>query len=94
MVVSSVEGYETIYRIMSEIKAEAYKSGLFAFIDSDLEYNTPTVKLHIDHTKANDLGHLDAVDQQHIGGVDRPELCEPVQPERPLLSGHPADAAQ
>jgi len=56
MVISAVDGYETIFRVMSEIKAEAYQSGLFAFIDSDLEYNTPTVKLHIDHAKANDLG--------------------------------------
>jgi multidrug efflux pump len=56
MVISSIDGYEPIFRVMSEIKAEAYKSGLFAFIDSDLDYNTPNFKLKIDRSKANDLG--------------------------------------
>jgi multidrug efflux pump len=56
MVISSIEGYETLFRVMSQIKAEAYKSGLFAFADSDLDYNTPIVNLKIDHAKANDLG--------------------------------------
>ncbi len=56
MVISSIDGYETIYGVMEQIKAEAYKSGLFAFIDSDLDFNTPTVNIKIDHAKANDLG--------------------------------------
>jgi multidrug efflux pump len=56
MVISSIDGYEPIFRVMSDIKAEAYKSGLFAFIDSDLDYNTPNFKLKIDRSKANDLG--------------------------------------
>lgn len=56
MVISSIDGYETIFRVMTELKAEAYKSGLFAFIDSDLDYNTPNFKLKIDRSKANDLG--------------------------------------
>jgi multidrug efflux pump len=56
LVISSIDGYESIFRVMSELKAEAYKSGLFAFIDSDLDYNTPNFKLKIDHAKANDLG--------------------------------------
>ena len=56
LVISSIDGYESIFRVMTELKAEAYKSGLFAFIDSDLDYNTPTFKLKIDHAKANDLG--------------------------------------
>jgi multidrug efflux pump len=56
MVISSIDGYETVFRVMNELKAEAYKSGLFAFVDSDLDYNTPMVKLKIDHAKANDLG--------------------------------------
>jgi len=56
MVISSIEGYEAIFNVMSQIKAEALKSGLFAFQDSDLDYNTPTYKLKIDHAKANNLG--------------------------------------
>jgi multidrug efflux pump len=56
MVISSIDDYETVFRVMSDLKAAAYKSGLFAFVDSDLDYNTPTVNLKIDHAKANDLG--------------------------------------
>ncbi len=56
MVISSLGSYETIFNVMSQIKAEASKSGLFAFQDSDLDYNTPTYTLKIDHAKANDLG--------------------------------------
>jgi multidrug efflux pump len=56
MVITSIDGYETIFRVMEELKAAARKSGLFAYIDSDLDFNTPTVNLKIDHAKANDLG--------------------------------------
>jgi len=56
MVISSIDGYETIYRVMEALKAEARKSGLFAYVDSDLDFNTPTVDLKIDRAKANDLG--------------------------------------
>jgi multidrug efflux pump len=56
MVISSVDDYQTIFRVMNEIKTEAYKSGLFAFQDSDLDFNTPTINIKIDHAKANDLG--------------------------------------
>jgi multidrug efflux pump len=56
MVISSVDDYQTIFRVMDEIKTEAYKSGLFAFQDSDLDFNTPTINIKIDHAKANDLG--------------------------------------
>jgi multidrug efflux pump len=62
MVISSIDGYESIFRVMSELKTEAYKSGLFAFVDSDLDYNTPNFKLRIDRSKANDLGiTMDAI---------------------------------
>jgi multidrug efflux pump len=56
MVISSIDSYETIFQVMNQIKAEAAKSGLFAFQDSDLDYNTPTYTLKIDRSKANDLG--------------------------------------
>ncbi|HLG90172.1 MAG TPA: efflux RND transporter permease subunit [Alphaproteobacteria bacterium] len=56
MVITSIDGYESIFRVMEQIKAEARKSGLFAYVDSDLDFNTPTTKLKIDHAKANNLG--------------------------------------
>jgi multidrug efflux pump len=56
MVISSVTDYQTIFRVMSDIKLDALKSGLFAFQDSDLDFNQPTLNIRIDHAKANDLG--------------------------------------
>lgn len=56
MVIRSTEGYESIYRVMEEIKAAAFKSGMFMITDSDLNFNTPVVKIEIDREKANQLG--------------------------------------
>ena len=49
MVITSVDGYESIFRVMEEIKKAARQSGLFLYVDSDLDFNTPTTKLNIDH---------------------------------------------
>ena len=57
MVISSPAGYETVFRLMEEIKAAARKSGLFIVTDSDLAFNNPVIRVHIDRSKANDLGH-------------------------------------
>jgi len=56
MVISSPGAYETIFRVMDDLKAAANKSGLFIFTDSDLDFNAPAVRLLIDRSKANDLG--------------------------------------
>ncbi|MEK0084432.1 MexW/MexI family multidrug efflux RND transporter permease subunit [Benzoatithermus flavus] len=63
MVISSPSGFETIYKVMEELKAAARKSGLFMVSDSDLAFNSPTVRIEIDRTKANDLG----ITMQEIG---------------------------
>jgi multidrug efflux pump len=41
---------------MQKIKAAARKSGLFIVVDSDLDFNNPVIRFHIDAAKANDLG--------------------------------------
>ncbi len=56
MVIRSTDGYESIFRVMEQIKAEAMKSGMFMIVDSDLNFNTPVVKIEIDREKANQLG--------------------------------------
>ncbi len=56
MVISSPAGYETVFRLMDEIKAKARQSGLFIVTDSDLAFNNPVIRVHIDRSKANDLG--------------------------------------
>jgi multidrug efflux pump len=56
MVISSPSGFETIYNAMEELKKAARESGMFIVTDSDLAFNSPTVRVEIERTKANDLG--------------------------------------
>ncbi|OYO31543.1 MexW/MexI family multidrug efflux RND transporter permease subunit [Janthinobacterium sp. PC23-8] len=63
LVLRSAQDYATLYRTMEEIKQRARASGLFAVVDSDLDYNNPLVKVRIDRSKANSLG----VQMQDIG---------------------------
>jgi multidrug efflux pump len=63
MVISSPAGYETVFRLMEEIKTAARKSGMFIVTDSDLAFNNPVIRVRIDRSKANDLG----VDMAAVG---------------------------
>lgn len=63
MVIRSTEGYESIFRVMEQLKEEARKSGMFMISDSDLNFNTPVVEIAIDREKANQMG----VTMQGIG---------------------------
>ncbi len=56
MVISSPAGFDQVFRVMQAISDRARKSGLFIVVDSDLAYNSPSVHLTIDRSKANDLG--------------------------------------
>ena len=63
MVVDSTGDFGTIYNAMNKIKDAARKSGLFIVVDSDLDFNQPTIRIDIDRSKANELG----VTMQSIG---------------------------
>jgi multidrug efflux pump len=63
MVITSTGGYKEVYEAMTKIKDAARKSGLFMVIDSDLDFNQPTIRVKIDRSKANELG----VTMQSIG---------------------------
>jgi multidrug efflux pump len=63
MVISAPDGFPEIYKYMQEIKDRARKSGQFMVVDSDLDYNSPVVRLNIDRSKASDLG----ITMQSIG---------------------------
>jgi multidrug efflux pump len=63
MVIYSTAGYRQVYQAMEKIKAEARKSGLFMVVDSDLQFNQPTIHIDIDRSKANALG----ITMQSIG---------------------------
>jgi multidrug efflux pump len=65
MVITSTGGYKDIYEAMAKIKNAARKSGLFMVIDSDLDFNQPTIRVKIDRSKANELG----VTMQSIGNT-------------------------
>jgi multidrug efflux pump len=63
-VVQTTADYEQLSQVLAELQAEATKSGLFIFTDTDLKFQTPQVELKIDHDKANRLG----VRMSDIGG--------------------------
>lgn len=56
MAVSSPESFDGLYGVMEKLKAAARESGLFMVVDSDLAFDMPVTRLHIDAAKANDLG--------------------------------------
>ncbi len=56
MVISAPGDYATLYGVMQQIKEAALKSDLFYVTDSDLDFDAPVVKLHIDRGKASDMG--------------------------------------
>jgi multidrug efflux pump len=63
MVIYSTHGFPEIYEAMEKLKAAARKSGLFIVTDSDLAFDQPVIRVHIDRSKANALG----VTMQSIG---------------------------
>jgi multidrug efflux pump len=63
MVISAPVEFRDIYDTMERIKEAARKSGLFIVTDSDLNYNSPVVRVEIDRAKANELG----ITMQSIG---------------------------
>src|ERR1700748_626490 len=56
MVISSTNGFQSVYEQMVKLKEAARKSGMFIVSDSDLDFNQPVVRIKIDRSKASDLG--------------------------------------
>lgn len=56
MVLRSALDYPVLYQTMETLKQRARDSGLFAVVDSDLDYNNPVVKVSVDRAKAASLG--------------------------------------
>lgn len=56
MVLRSPADFAQVYQAMERIKAEARKSGLFVFVDSDLAFDAPEARLTIDQAKAGEIG--------------------------------------
>ncbi len=56
MVIKSADDFSQIYQTLEELKGAAWGSGLFAFVDSDLAFDSPEAHITIDRDKAGELG--------------------------------------
>ena len=56
MVVHSSADFPALYQAMERIKGAAWGSGLFAFVDSDLAFDSAEARITIDRAKAGELG--------------------------------------
>lgn len=56
MVIRSPEDFASIYQIMEGIKGAAWGSGLFAYVDSDLAFDSPEAHVTVNRDKAGELG--------------------------------------
>ncbi|WP_157219115.1 efflux RND transporter permease subunit [Flavisphingomonas formosensis] len=56
MVIRSSDEFPAIYQTMERLKGAAWGSGLFAFVDSDLAFDSPEARMTIDRAKAGQLG--------------------------------------
>jgi multidrug efflux pump len=56
MVLRSPADFSGIYQQMETLKQAAWRSGLFAFVDSDLAFDSPATHLAVDTAKAGDMG--------------------------------------
>lgn len=56
MVIRSADDFPQIYQTLETIKGAAWGSGLFAFVDSDLAFDSPEAHITIDRAKAGEMG--------------------------------------
>ncbi|QNQ10284.1 efflux RND transporter permease subunit [Sphingomonas alpina] len=56
MVLRSSDEFPAIYAALEKIKGAAWGSGLFAFVDSDLAFDSPEARITIDRAKAGQVG--------------------------------------
>jgi len=56
MVIRSSDEFPAIYQTMERLKGAAWGSGLFAFVDSDLAFDSPEARITIDRAKAGQVG--------------------------------------
>jgi len=55
-VVTSTERPTAIFDVMEKLKQSAMASGLFIFVDSDLKFEKPVLRLDVDYAKAASMG--------------------------------------
>ena len=62
-VITSTASYSEMYGVSNKIMEGAMKSGLFAYVDSDLKYDEPQIDVNINKNKANSMG----INMQQVG---------------------------
>ncbi|MBZ0106782.1 MAG: efflux RND transporter permease subunit [Sulfuricella denitrificans] len=56
MVLRAPNDFASLYQTMEGIKGAAWGSGLFAFVESDLAFDSPQARLTVDAAKAGEMG--------------------------------------
>ena len=56
MVIRSSDDFTALYAALEKVKAAAWQSGLFVFVDSDLAFDSPEARISIDRAKAGEMG--------------------------------------
>jgi len=64
-VITGTASYKTIYQAAQRLVKAAYASGLFVFVQNKLKFNKPELQVHINRSKAADLG----INMQQIGNA-------------------------
>lgn len=56
MVIRSSDDFQALYSALEKVKGAAWQSGLFAFVDSDLAFDSPEARISVDRAKAGEMG--------------------------------------
>ena len=56
MVLRSPDDFNSLFQTLQGVKGAAWGSGLFAFVDSDLAFDSPQAHITVDKDKAGQLG--------------------------------------
>lgn len=56
MVIRSSDDFSSLYGTLMSLKQSAWQSGLFAFVDSDLAFDSTEAHIHVDREKASNMG--------------------------------------
>ncbi|UNU43015.1 multidrug efflux protein [Sphingopyxis sp. YF1] len=56
MVIRSSDDFPVLYAALEKVKGAAWQSGLFAFVDSDLAFDSPEARIAVDRAKAGQMG--------------------------------------
>jgi len=62
-VIGTTDDAEALYEVSETMRQRAQDSGMFVFVDSDMEFDKPSVRVRVDREKAADLG----ITMQRIG---------------------------